>query len=231
MSRSCQRAMSSSAAPAWARSMRARPATCSDCTGFRLWGIADEPFWPSENGSSASRISVRCEAPDLGGDPLEAAARDGAGRRRARRAGRAGRSGWTPARARARARGRPLLDLRAARARRCRPRRRSFPPGSPPGPAPGAPGSDRPPCTSPATLRPNVVGSAWIPCGAADRRACPGAGARGAAGSRGGGPRPRSAGRRPPRAPGASAVSTTSEDVSPTWTKRGVRADRAFQVG
>ena len=59
MSRSCQRAMSSSAAPAWARSTRASPVTCSQSHGFRLWGIADEPFWPSANGSSASRISVR----------------------------------------------------------------------------------------------------------------------------------------------------------------------------
>ena len=59
MSRSCQRAMFSSAAPAWARSTRASPVTCSQSHGFRLWGIADEPFWPSANGSSASRISVR----------------------------------------------------------------------------------------------------------------------------------------------------------------------------
>ena len=28
--------------------------------GLRLWGIAEEPFWPSPNGSSTSRTSVRC---------------------------------------------------------------------------------------------------------------------------------------------------------------------------
>ena len=29
-------------------------------TGLRLWGMAEEPFCPSLNGSSASRTSVRC---------------------------------------------------------------------------------------------------------------------------------------------------------------------------
>ena len=32
----------------------------SERIGFRLCGIADEPFWPAVNGSSASRTSVRC---------------------------------------------------------------------------------------------------------------------------------------------------------------------------
>ena len=32
----------------------------SDSTGFRLCGIAEEPFWPGEKYSSASRTSVRC---------------------------------------------------------------------------------------------------------------------------------------------------------------------------
>ena len=31
----------------------------SQVIGLRLCGIADEPFWPLPNGSSASRISVR----------------------------------------------------------------------------------------------------------------------------------------------------------------------------
>ncbi len=38
-----------------ARGRRSAPAT----TGFRLCGIADEPFWPLPNGSSTSRTSVR----------------------------------------------------------------------------------------------------------------------------------------------------------------------------
>ncbi len=32
----------------------------SQTIGFRLCGIADEPFWPTANGSSASRTSLRC---------------------------------------------------------------------------------------------------------------------------------------------------------------------------
>ena len=59
MSRSCQSATFSRAASALLRTRRARPHTCSHDTGFRLWGIALEPFCPSPKGSSASRISVR----------------------------------------------------------------------------------------------------------------------------------------------------------------------------
>ncbi len=59
MSRSCQRAMSSSAAWALARTTRASPQICSEVTGLRLWGMADDPFCPEANGSSASRTSVR----------------------------------------------------------------------------------------------------------------------------------------------------------------------------
>jgi len=28
--------------------------------GLRLWGMAEDPFWPLPNASSASRTSVRC---------------------------------------------------------------------------------------------------------------------------------------------------------------------------
>ena len=44
MSRSCHRVTFSSAAWAWPRITRARPDTRSETTGFRLCGIADEPF-------------------------------------------------------------------------------------------------------------------------------------------------------------------------------------------
>src|SRR5213078_4685935 len=60
MSRSCQSAMSSSAASAWARTRRASPHMFSASTGFRLCGIADEPFCPGAKGSAASPTSVRC---------------------------------------------------------------------------------------------------------------------------------------------------------------------------
>ena len=42
------------------RTSRARPVRFSESTGFRLCGIADEPFWPGEKNSSASRTSLRC---------------------------------------------------------------------------------------------------------------------------------------------------------------------------
>ena len=60
MSRSCQSALFSNAAPALARSSRARPTICSQPIGLRLCGIADEPFCPFANGSSTSPISVFC---------------------------------------------------------------------------------------------------------------------------------------------------------------------------
>ncbi len=60
MSRSCHRAMFSSAATALPRTTRAKPQIRSQVIGLRLCGIAEEPFWPRPNGSSASRTSVRC---------------------------------------------------------------------------------------------------------------------------------------------------------------------------
>ena len=59
MSRSCHSATFSSDVTAWPRITRARPLTRSHTTGFRLCGIALEPFWPSANGSCTSRTSVR----------------------------------------------------------------------------------------------------------------------------------------------------------------------------
>ena len=61
MSRSCQRATSSTAAEAYERSSRAIPHRFSDRMGFFLWGIADEPFCPFPNASVASPTSVRCQ--------------------------------------------------------------------------------------------------------------------------------------------------------------------------
>ena len=42
-----------------ARTTRASPQIRSATTGLRLWGMADEPFWPRPNGSCTSRTSVR----------------------------------------------------------------------------------------------------------------------------------------------------------------------------
>ena len=41
------------------RAMRASPARFSDSTGLRLWGMAEDPFWPGAKYSSASLSSVR----------------------------------------------------------------------------------------------------------------------------------------------------------------------------
>ena len=42
------------------RTIRAMPLIRSARIGFLLCGIADEPFWPTRNGSASSRTSVRC---------------------------------------------------------------------------------------------------------------------------------------------------------------------------
>ena len=51
MSRSCQSATFSSPTVAAARTTLARPQIRSATIGLRLWGIAEEPFWPLPNGS------------------------------------------------------------------------------------------------------------------------------------------------------------------------------------
>ena len=129
--------------------------------GLRLWGIADEPFWPAPNGSSTSRTSVRCRlrtsvAKRSRPAPASATAES------SRRAGRAGRPAWRRPRAAARAspspgldrgrhrgvgadRARELADRDAARRPRSRLRLRSASKAKP------------------ARRSPKVVGSAWTP--------------------------------------------------------------------
>ena len=46
MSRSCQRALFSKPTAAYPRKRRAIPQRRSERIGFRLCGIAEEPFWP-----------------------------------------------------------------------------------------------------------------------------------------------------------------------------------------
>ena len=58
MSRSCQSATLSKPTCAFAFTTRARPQTRSAVMGLRLCGIAEDPFWPFANGSSASSVSV-----------------------------------------------------------------------------------------------------------------------------------------------------------------------------
>ncbi len=59
MSRSCQSTTFSRPTTEAARTTRARPQIRSATFGFRLCGIADDPFMPVANGSSTSRTSVR----------------------------------------------------------------------------------------------------------------------------------------------------------------------------
>ena len=60
MSRSCQSGWFSKPTRAFARTTRASPEMRSQTIGLRLCGIAEMPFWPTANGSSASRTSLRC---------------------------------------------------------------------------------------------------------------------------------------------------------------------------
>jgi hypothetical protein len=60
MSRSCQSATFSIAGTTADRTSRARPVRFSVSTGFRLCGIAEEPFCPGAKNSSPSSTSVRC---------------------------------------------------------------------------------------------------------------------------------------------------------------------------
>jgi hypothetical protein len=60
MSRSCHSATFSSPACALLRTTRESPLICSQVTGLRLCGMADDPFCFSLKYSSASRTSVRC---------------------------------------------------------------------------------------------------------------------------------------------------------------------------
>ena len=56
---------------ALARTTRASPQIRSATTGFRLCGIADEPFWPWPNGSCTSAHLGSRQVPDLEREPLE----------------------------------------------------------------------------------------------------------------------------------------------------------------
>ena len=83
MSRSCQSTTFSSPTWALARSTRASPVIRSLTIGFCLCGIADEPFWPAANGSQRLAHLGALQVPHLGGEPVER--RPGDGHRRQQR--------------------------------------------------------------------------------------------------------------------------------------------------
>ena len=165
MSRSCQSATFSRAASAFARTRRARPVTCSQPTGLRLCGMAEQPFWPlAERLLHLAHLRLLQRA-DLGRELLEAGGHDrerrhhlgvavalqdlrGDGRGREARAAR-----------------RPPPRPRAAGARRCRPRPRACPPRSSRAREPGAPGR----ATARRTRAPASARTSWA---RRARRAC-----------------------------------------------------------
>ena len=147
-----------------ARTTRASPQIRSATTGFRLCGIADEPFWPRPNGSCTSRDLGAREMPDLERERVERRGDDrerreelgmavaledlGRGRRRLEAEPLARDPLELGIGRRVRADGaRELADahpLERARDALARPRSSSK--------------------AQPASLSPNVVGSAWTPC-------------------------------------------------------------------
>ena len=217
MSRSCQSATFSRAARALVRTSRASPHTCSHETGLRLWGMALEPFCPSVNGSSASRISVRCSERISRGDLLERGGDDGEGRAELGVAVALHDLGGHGGGARGRGGGRPPPPRRDRHGRRCRQRRRSSPPDRLPGPP-------QPLQVSPRLgvpeggLEPERHGLGVNAVGAARRRGV--SLWRTARLRRASRKRSRPARRRSAAATSwrASAVSTTSEEVMPMWT-------------
>ena len=58
ISLSCHRATFSQLALIYPLITLAQPQMFSELIGLRLWGIAEEPFWPLRKASSASRTSV-----------------------------------------------------------------------------------------------------------------------------------------------------------------------------
>jgi len=198
--------------------MRARPHTCSQPTGLRLCGMADEPFWPLPNGSSTSPSSVFCrprissanfssDAAVMASAVISSACRSrwmtcvaiGAGVRPRRAQTPASISGGRCANVPTAPEILPTPTASRARVTRTMSR-----------------------CTSAyqsASFRPNVIGSACTPCvrPIIGVRLCSNARVRIASASAARSTRIRS---QASRIWSASAVSTTSDDVRPKWSQR-----------
>ena len=165
MSRSCQRATSSS--PAWRlpRSTRASPQSCSQRHGLRLCGIALEPFCVAlpERLLAPRRTSVRWQVADLERRTPRRTRPPSRTRTGTRRGGRGRAPAWR-ARARARAARRRTPPPPGRCSSTCRRRRTASRPPRRRGPGAGARRSRRTWSAHSASLAPNVVGSAWMPC-------------------------------------------------------------------
>ena len=220
MSRSCHSATFSSAAWALPRSTRASPEICSLLIGLRLCGIDEEPFWPGPERLLRLAHLGALQVADLGREALEAGAgerdraqqlgvavarddlrrdvlaREAEAREHARLELGAGR-GVRADRARDRADRRPASKraLAGARALRCASK------------------------AKPASLTPKVVGSACTPWVRPTHSVSTCSRARAASAA--------TSSRAPAtrtsptaRSCSASAVSSTSEEVSPKWIQR-----------
>ncbi len=163
MSRSCHKATSWSPASRFERTTRASPLIVSAEIGLRLWGIADEPFWPGLNPSSTSPTSVRWRWRSSTAIISHVAAVDA--HAHSSSAWRSRAITWVAGTGRS---PRRLGDVAARRtgrrSSRCRPRPTACTP-TPPRSARRRRSRSRWSCSAhSATLAPNVVGSAWMPC-------------------------------------------------------------------
>jgi len=200
MSRSCHRATFSSAASALVRTSRARPHTCSQETGLRLWGIRARALLPHRERFFRFQYLGALQRADLGGDLLERRGHDGQGgrelgvavplhdlvrdRRRLEAEEAAGlllHVGSTWAKVPTAPDSLPTRTVSRARRRRSRLRPASL--------------------YQRAALRPKTIGSAGCR-GCAPRRGCPGGGGPARGGWPGSARAPRSAARRPAGAAG-----------------------------
>ena len=225
MSRSCHRATFSSPTSAFARTTRASPQIRSAVIGFRLCGIADEPFWPRRERLLDLPHLGAGEVADLGREPVERRGDEGERRQKLR---------VTVAledlrRARRRVEPEPLagdaLDLRVDRRVLCPRRPRASRRASRRAPARAASGRGRARTPSPrASARTSWARRARRasgPC-TASRDAPPRASttARNARSS------PSSTSAPASCTVSESAVSSTSDDVSPKWNQRPSLAER-----
>ena len=216
MSRSCQSATFSSAASAFARTSRARPVTCSQPTGLRLCGMAELPFWLSPNGSSTSRTSVFCSARTSVANVSRLAARIASVVITSAWRSRCSTCEAIGAGCEAQPRADRLLDRPAAGARTCPPRPRACPPRSSARARDQALAVARELGVPERELQPERHGLGVHAVGAADhRRVACARSARALTASSSASTSWSGSGRTRRACSSASAVSTTSDDVSP----------------
>ena len=163
ISRSCQSGTFSNAACAFERTIRASPEICSQVMGFRLCGIADDPFARTRTAPPPRALRFAADAGFRaqfcrGVEAIPAKRRNVMGVQVARN--HLGRDGSC-------AQAQPLADslfgLGVRYARTSRPRPKFCPPGSLPQRSRTACGGAPVRPTTARAFSPNVIGSAWMP--------------------------------------------------------------------